>query len=283
MRHLPVTNQKGQIALIALLVLTIAVTVGLSLVARSTTNVAVTRDMEESTRAFSAAEAGVEESLKSGLSGSAVMDASFGVSYTTTIASVSGAANAPFTFPRKTPRGETETLWLVNHKEGGVVDDSTPLYTSPSIIICWDGTPKPALIATLLYKRSSDGAYVVGKAALDADSVRAGTNKFTALASPVPACGTLSMPYVSSVTFASMSPGINPATDVLIALRIRPVYSDAQIAVVPSQNLPYQVNHIQSVGQTQSGVNRKIEVFQQYRSPSSIFDAAVYSEDSFAH
>jgi len=56
--------QKGQMLLIVILVMTVALTVGLSVATRSITNLRVTEEEEASQRAFSAAEAGIEQALK---------------------------------------------------------------------------------------------------------------------------------------------------------------------------------------------------------------------------
>src|SRR5688572_26536285 len=95
-------HQKGQVALIALLVLTVATTVGLSLIARGVTDISVSRDIEESSRAFSAAEAGVEEALRSGVASAPTFDETLGIQYAVTIASVSATPTEPFVFPKKT-------------------------------------------------------------------------------------------------------------------------------------------------------------------------------------
>jgi hypothetical protein len=68
----------------------------------------------------------------------------------------------------------------------------------------------------------------------------------------------------------------------VLALRIRPVYQDTQIAVDAPIPLPVQGRRIESIGALQSGVTRKILVYQQFRSAATIFDAAVYSQSSFA-
>ena len=52
--------QKGQILLLVVLVMTIALTIGLSLATRTITDIRTTTEEENSQRAFSAAEAGIE-------------------------------------------------------------------------------------------------------------------------------------------------------------------------------------------------------------------------------
>lgn len=271
---------SGQAALIALLVLTIATTVGLSLIARTTTDVSVTRNIEESTRAFSAAEAGVEETLKSGVASAGTIDPTLGVSYSVTIASVSGTATNPFVFPQKTLSENTENVWLVNHTDAGTIVE-TPTYTADTIDVCWSSeSTTPGIVVSVLYK-TSGGSYQVAKVAYDPDGSRA--NNFSAPTATTGGCGaSTNTTYKSTIQFSNFVPSINPAVDTLIALRIRPVYSGTLIAVAPAQDLPFQGNRIESVGVTASGVNRKIIVYQQYRAPDSIFDYAVYSEGSFS-
>ncbi len=270
-------NQSGQIALISLLVLTIATTVGLSLIARTTTDISVTRNIEESTRAFSAAEAGIEEALKSGVAASGETDPALGVGYVVTIAPATGSPGNPFVFPQKTLNENTETVWLVDHRADGTLIE-VPTYINPTIDVCWSSeSTTPAIVVGVLYKIG--GLYKVAKFAYDPDGSRA--NNFSAPTQSTGGCGAgTDTTYKSTLTFSDV--GITPAVDTLIALRIRPVYSGTRIAVSPTQDLPVQGNNIESVGKAGGDVNRKIVVYQQYRSAASIFDYAVYSEGSFS-
>lgn len=277
--------QKGQAALIALLVLTIATTVGLSLIARGTTDVSITRNIEESTRAFSAAEAGVEEALRTGVGGAGpTLDTSLGLTYNVTVGEVGGAASVPFVFPQKTLVGVTETIWLVDHMDNDTIDDSSPNYTANTIDVCWGSeATTPAVVVTVLYKESSDASYQVAKVSVDPDGSRRSVNNFIAPTASSGGCGGNSnTTYKYTLAFNAFS-GISPGSDILIALRVRPVYSTTQLAVTPFLDLPIQGRNIESVGQTGSGINRKIVVFQSYKSPATLFDAAVYSQNSFNH
>jgi Tfp pilus assembly protein PilX len=62
----PITgcNQHGQVLLVIVLLMVIILTIGLSLAGRSITNVRQASDTDNSQRAFSAAEAGVQVALK---------------------------------------------------------------------------------------------------------------------------------------------------------------------------------------------------------------------------
>jgi len=61
-------KNSGQITLIALLVMVVLLTIGLAVVSRSVTDIRISKETEESARAFSAAEAGIEEALSQNLS-----------------------------------------------------------------------------------------------------------------------------------------------------------------------------------------------------------------------
>ncbi|HUD18862.1 MAG TPA: hypothetical protein VMR81_00250 [Patescibacteria group bacterium] len=273
-------RSSGQVVLITLLVLTIATTVALSLIARTTTDTTITSQVVESSRAFSAAEAGVEEALKSASNSANELTA--GVSYTVTVSPINSSTGV-FEFPTKVERGSTGTVWLVNHDANNVPieDPNDPgRYNAPSIDICWntDATTIPALAVTLLYKKS-DGTYQVAHTAFDPSSDRAQTDNFSTVVASGGCGGNTGTDYRATLTFNDL--GINRLTDTLMELRIRPVYNDATIAVDAGTNqLPLQGHRIESTGTTTTGMNRKIVVYQQYRSPSTIFDAALYSQGS---
>lgn len=57
-------NEKGQVLLVVVLVMVVALTVGLSMLSRSISNLRNATDEEHSQKAFSAAEAGIEQFLK---------------------------------------------------------------------------------------------------------------------------------------------------------------------------------------------------------------------------
>lgn len=61
--------EAGQMLLIVVLAMIVALTVGLSILSRTITNLRISRQNEESQRAFQAAEAGIQQALESGLTG----------------------------------------------------------------------------------------------------------------------------------------------------------------------------------------------------------------------
>lgn len=58
-------SQNGQVILILILIMTVALSIGLSIVQKSLIDISTSSKVEQSSRAFSAAEAGVEEALRS--------------------------------------------------------------------------------------------------------------------------------------------------------------------------------------------------------------------------
>lgn len=60
-------KQRGQVALIVMLVMAVGLTVGLSAAQRATTSVSVSQTEKQGSKAYSAAEAGIEKALKVGL------------------------------------------------------------------------------------------------------------------------------------------------------------------------------------------------------------------------
>jgi len=272
------TKQSGQILLITLLVMAIAVTLALSIIGRATTDVTMSNDIEESTRAFNAAEAGIEEALRTGQNVDLKVLSGNDVSYQASVSTI-GAAVGVYVFPQVTLKNSTDQVWLVGHNADGTLDTSTE-YAGNSVDVCWSATsPAPAVVAAVLYSRA--GAYNVARVALDPDSTRALTNKFiNAGVSYGSYCG---MPNVYKYTLTFNSLGIL-GTDTLLALRTRAVYSESQMAVDTTPagvQIPEQGKKIDSVGKTETGLERKITVYQQYRYPSSIFDAAVFSQTTF--
>jgi Tfp pilus assembly protein PilX len=82
-------SQSGQAALVVLLLTVILLTIGIAVASRATTDVALSRQEEESNRALNAAESGVEDALTQDLdfsgntfSGSVTVDSNVAVNYT---------------------------------------------------------------------------------------------------------------------------------------------------------------------------------------------------------
>lgn len=275
-------RQSGQVLLISLLVLSIATTIALSLIARSTTDVAISNQITESSRAFSAAEAGIEEALKSGVGTSGAQVLTAGISYSVSKADIGGAVGA-YVFPKKISPGTTETLWLVGHNPDGTLAES-PTYTSSGIDVCWSAETTTPAMSVAIYYKTAGGLYRLARRSYDPDSTRALTNNFSGVTASSGGCGAgTGTTYKQTITFSTFTPEINPAIDAILMISMTPVYADTAVAVNATSALPIQGNKLESTGTTATGIARKIVVYQQYRSPPSVFDSIIYSQGSFGH
>jgi Tfp pilus assembly protein PilX len=272
--------KKGQILLITLLVLTVAITVALSLIGRSTTDIGITGQVEESSRAFSAAEAGIEEALQTQIgTGATSVQTQAGVSFTTEVVNVGATGTSAYTYPADVKEGDAATIWLASHNEDGTFNEAdhycAGVVGACTIDVCWKyGTTIPAVEIMTYYK---DGTYQVTRGSYDPDGGRAGSNKFTTPPTDANAgCGATSEMYRQTITLPSGTP---------LFLRIRPYYADATILIAPSggRTLPSQGIEVTSVGRTDNGVTRKIVVKRQYETPASVFDFTLYSQDVITH
>ena len=129
-------SNRGQVILIILLITTIGLTIGLSLVSRTITDIKVSTQITESSKAFSAAESGIEAALK-GTGGGTLNLGSATANYAVTEL---GNSADPLVFKDVAP-GDTKTIWLIKHGTNGNLP-TTPGsgdvgYEGENILVCW--------------------------------------------------------------------------------------------------------------------------------------------------
>lgn len=253
--------------LIVVLVMVVVLTVGLSVATRSITNLRSTTEDENSQRAFSAAEAGVELALKTGsASGSFTNSATYNADVKTLGESLAFAIN----------NGE-----IINKDEGADIWLSDyPTYAnqwSGSFTIDWGSSsdvcdPDEAVntMAALevIVLSGSTTTPTVSHYAVDPCSQRASSNSFAAAGGGGTVDG-VTYGHSTTVTVASTSKG-------LIA-RVIPVYAPTKIAVSSTTALPAQGETITSTG-TSDTSQRKLTLFEGYpRVPTELFPFVVFS------
>lgn len=298
------SSSPGQALLIVLLVMAVVVTTGLSVISRTISDVTVTTGQEDSLRAFSAAEAGIEEAIVSNLSiddppTEKVIESAgepTEIKYTASVDRFPEAAR-DYPYPSEIASGETATIWLVEHDDSGNLNYSQS-YTGNKIDIFW-GKPntliKPALEISVLYLDSATGKLQIGRAIADPESNRTCTsgdenNCFTFDKQNPPhhnqttlGTGTEAKEYRYLLSLAFRDLDITFNEDTLIALNIRLLYNSdtKQILGVSGQgapaNLPSQGTAIESVGSSGEAA-RKVRVYQLYPTTPTIFDSAVFSK-----
>lgn len=262
-------NQKGQLVLILILIITASLGVGVSVIQRNLSDISSSSKVEDSSRAFSAAEAGIERALVNNLSG---------------ISSTETGNNASATVSKDTlpPPGEAlehdpidkdqvAQFWLV---DPNTLNCSSPCVLPASVDIYWGNsdTEDAAIEVSIIYKQAS--AYKVQKYYFDSVT-RVPPNGFDTSSS---CTGGLPTGVSGGMTFQCKKTGITiPADSQMI--RIRLLYSDiAQpVAVKPnSGSLPPQVDVITSIG-TAGNTQRKVRVFKQDKVLPGFLDFALFS------
>lgn len=261
--------RSGQTVLIIVLVMTIALTVGLSLINRTTTDIRVTSQFEDSARAFSAAEAGIEQSLATFQNAQGQYDN--GLTYASTVSDL-GTAITPYQLPLTTTRvGQVGTIFLVGHTTTGSLDWGNR-YLGDRVYLCWkqavDSNPIPA-IEVIYNARSAPNQYISVRTAFDSLSRGNGFN------SPGPSPASCNGLVGTQIDVDSNSTAM---------LRVRPYYSDAIVYVYGNGNpLPSQGNLVTSTGSIPGGATRKITVVRQFKTPPPLFDYVLYSEGDIIH
>jgi Tfp pilus assembly protein PilX len=251
------SKSSGQALLIIVLIMAVGLTIGLAVVSRSVSNIKISEQTEEASRAFSAAEAGIEEALKSLTIGTFEGELTSESRYKTTVVMV-GEGVQQFIFPQEIQVDKPETVYLARYNTDGTL---TQFYTGNSIDVCWNGNA--AIEASLYY---NSGGYKVARYVVDPVSNRTPGAELPSSGS----CAgltrkkTLTLPSGVGVT--------------LLFLRLKVLYEKAKVGVVAQsgKTLPSQGVKIESTG-TAGSSTRKIEVFRSYPVPPAILDFALYS------
>jgi hypothetical protein len=307
MKKLPKNHSSGQAVLIILLVMAVVLTIGLSVVSRSVTDINISQQSEDSARAFSAAEAGIEQAL---IGTSA--DRDFEFNFTESSAKISSRevafGHTWYIYPSEVATDQIVTVWLGDYNN--TTGDYTSSYTGNRLRVYWGNpdTPNnnkftPAMEVSIYYK---DGAaYKVGKYLLDPYSGRIMVDKgfcdpnnlggslctgifsFSNVKSSI---GTPAQEFQFNADLDMSNFVPNPVTRFPLFARLRLLYStnDSHFVGVLSSGagssltFPSQGKDITAVGS--SGVtSRKVVVFRPKPAPPAIFDFALYSGTELHH
>lgn len=292
-------NKSGQALLIILLAMVTITTVVLSIVSRSVSEVEVTNKEEDSLRAFTAAEAGVEEALVTAAIGTNLQES---ITVPTTGSLTSEISNysvnvtgypqtaTQYAYPFELLSGDSGTVWLC--------DSTSPCFSpnSQNLTVCWGkrmtypAGQSPALELTFVYKVS--GTYYTSRAVFDPDSARRGNattpgNKFQAPTSTNGTCTIAGEQYQFSKSFTTqeLTTGVASSLGLPITagdtelMKARLLYNTGtahSFGVMSNANLPPQGRQVSSVGES-GNATRKIEAFLLNPSTPSVFDSAIYS------
>lgn len=260
----PKRSEGGQVLLIIILVVAVALTVGLSVISRSITTIRTSKEEASSQKALSAAEAGIEQVLKTGVSIPIGTFSGTDATYSATANPVSGT-EVLVNGGNVVPKDEGADIWLVDHNP-----DNTPNLSSPwsgNLTIYWGDTAGPCNNAALEIIVAYDPPPSKFKRfVFDPCASRASNNNFSS------ASGGGS---VSGKTFFHSTSAI-VVTSGFVA-RVVPLYENTPIGVVASLALPSQGIVVDSTGESQ-GTTRKINVFKGYpQLPIQFFSYGLFS------
>lgn len=286
-------NKNGQIVLGLILVMVVALGIGLSIVQKSLVDVSTATKIEQSSRSFSAAEAGIEKALRGGTCGAGCVN--FPDSKANVIdTGLLPAIPPPFTsqtaseYPALS-KEEVAHAWLADYSSA--TNPPPPFYKLNSLIVYW-GSPSsavndmPALeIKVVIYNVTA--GYTVIPFYLDADSLRAAKNKFTDASANCnkPSITTTFGPnrqFLCSSTLSGWA-----STDTLMLVRARFLYSaNSQPFAVKSPStcadvaagcyLPPQARILVSTG-ISGETQRRVMLYQENKVIPFYFDYAIFS------
>jgi len=304
-------QQNGQVAIILLLFMLVALTIGLAATQRSLTNISTSSQTEQSSRAFSAAEAGLQRSISAVdpviLPPPAVPPTAPDIQESELGNGANASVNVVTDLPRSGEaleyppigRDTIAQFWLADptnnssnwDKATGNFTNHRFAYSGGSLDIYWGNSnpisnPAPAIEVNYIFQPAND-TYSSKKFFFDPDNSRTAGNNFTPVSagncSLLPIHTSLSIDGSAATTdrsFYCRSTITIAAAETPVLLRIRVLYSNGNepIAVVPASgfSLPPQAAIYTARGY--SGQSQKIlQVFRQPFYVSPLIDFALFS------
>lgn len=287
--------QGGQALLIVLLAMAVILTVVLSITSRSVVDITTTSYQEDALRAFSAAEAGVEEVLLKQSAATGTLDPSANVTYNAQLSNPTVGNN--YIYPSLLASGEIATFWFVKH------DNTTNALTcagggctrANQLEVCFGNNEAPAVEVSVYYDPSFSSFanpnnfanLKMARLALDSYNPRTTTNNFTYTSATNCSFGGSTFNHTTgNINLGSLitlcNPNNNPSC--LIMAKVRILYNVASQPVGISvngnqQNLPAQGFQVNSSGTSGESV-RKLNIVRGYPELPSAFDTAVFSRNS---
>lgn len=261
--------QRGQVILVILLILSVILVVGLAVVSRSVTDVKISQQSQEATRALWVAQAGLEQAIKANAGIGGTLNE---VAYSVAKEDLGGQSNN-FVFPGKFSSGDSQTLWLVDHNSDGTINFNPKGISRLTLFWGQSTSDKTALEATLLYK-TSEGKYYFKRYAY-APSELTSSTYFAQATSP---CS------LNEVTFTYCSDNFSlPSGSVPIFLKIKLLFNSfpQPVGVSANASLPNQGACYESTATvTESGITRKLQQCQLWETTPPIFDYVLFSGGS---
>lgn len=270
-------KQSGQILLIVVLSMVVALSVGLSIASRTISNLNISKQNEESQRAFQAAEAGLERAVRQVYTGGDTADFDGGL-----------ANNSNFDVDIK-----SEPSSQIQLNGGDIIERAVgldvwmsnyPDYTSPytgNVQLYWGqrsqdcgktGADYPPALEVLLIYGNQDNPQLL-REVFDPCGRVSGTNSALVTENPPDFMGTQ---YKYRATF----PSSGTMTSGLL-FKVIPIFNSTKMGIEGlNGSLPAQGSVITSTGKAGDTV-RKIQYFQSYpQIPNELFPYAIVSQNN---
>ena len=283
------SRSSGQALLIVLLSMAVILTVVLSVLSSSITDVAVTSREEEALRAFSAAEAGIEQALIAGVGGTSSLGNS---TFTTSIATIA-ELEKDFNYPQDLLSGDTGVIWYIAHGDTAgkyTCSSSKKCFKGKTAQVCW-GNPgtqstdsKTPALELITYYVDEPGNYKTTKImrmTVDPNVSRTGVNNFTqAVASK---CTIDGKDYAFQTTLDLSAASSWGQQGGLLFTLVKSIYNTdtahsfgVNVDYPNGSQLPSQGRKIVSTG-TAGEATRKVEVSSLYRAMPAVFTNSIFT------
>lgn len=304
------STQSGQALIIILLAMSVALTLVLSSVSRSVSDIEISDTEEESLRAFSAAEAGVEKALLEftqtggfiGETGSLTGQTQTDTEYTANITSTS--VGSTYEHPKEIGPGEGATFWMTARDENGdFTCEGDSCVRGSNIKICFGDSTKsyPKIPAIEVQTYFDDSATSPGDTpdametndfsnvkmdikVFDPWDFRRSENNFggATLGCNIDGFNSQYKYRIQNNIVINSIGGCQNNRSCLIAMKIRSLYTDDKMPIIISvsgaqPDLPAQGVVIDSVG-TSGESARKLNVEYTFSSIPGIFNNTAFSE-----
>lgn len=281
-------NQQGQAIIILLIVMVIALTVGVAISQRSTSDISTSTQSEQSSQAFSAAEAGIETAIRNNLS-SQTLNLGNQSQATVTKTGILPFPGSPLGIEYPPIDKETTAqFWLAD-------PDPNRAYTKDSFEV-WFGNPvvepgdvPPAIEVNVISQVGPN--YQSFRYYFDSDPNRAASSHFNTCTRTNATRDTIlktgsnfycyaTIPPTGNCTFAPCDPYRPNNSSVSQLVRVRLLYSkvNQKVAIIPTQGgfFPPQIELYNSVG-TSGQSQIALQYFKQHDLVPPWFDFAIFS------
>lgn len=264
-------KQKGQILLIVVLSMIVALTVGLSLVSRTVTNLKISKQSEESSRAFQAAEAGIEQAIKAGNQVTVLSNQLSNNSNFETKISKAQGNSLLLNGGSVVEQDRGIDIWLSDYPDYvNKRDGSLSIYWGEKNQNCTDKTGAnvlPALEVLILSEDGGGGLRTLSKSVFDACGRISGAIADVSVQEKKFDQANLFYSIPKPIVFKKG-----------LVAKIVPFYNSAKIGVVSDIVLPAQGTYIESTGKSGDSV-RKILFFQSFpQIPTELFQYGILSQ-----